>query len=63
MSRVVAKRRVAQRCSSVSLERKADFFNFIDKKNCSQRYVLPNMAMILAAAANSLGKPILDKYV
>ena len=55
-----AKRSVTRRCSSVSLERKADLFSFIDEKNCSQTYVLPNMDMILAAASTSLGKCALD---
>ena len=63
ISCAVAKRSVAQRCSSVCLERKADLFSFIDEKNCSQTYVLPNMAMILAAASKSFGKCVLDKYV
>ena len=61
VSCAVAKRSVARRCSSVSLERKADLFSFIDEKNCSQTYVLANMDMILAAASTSLGKCALDK--
>jgi len=56
ISCAVAKSSVARRCSSVSLERKADLFSFTDKKNCSQTYVLPNMDMILAAASTSLAK-------
>jgi len=35
ISCAVAKRSVARRCLSVSLERKADLFSFIDEKNCS----------------------------
>ena len=61
ISCAVAKRSVARRCSSVSLGHKADLFSFIDEKNCSQTYVLPNMDMILAAAFTSLGTFALDK--
>ena len=61
ISCAVAKRSVARRCSSVSLERNADLFSFSDEKNCSQTYFLPNMDMILAAASTTLGKCALDK--
>jgi len=42
----IAIRNVACKCSSVSLDRKADLLIFIDEKNYSQTYVVPNIAII-----------------
>jgi len=44
-SRVLANCNVAFRRLLVSLDHKADLLIFINKKNCSQTYVQPNIAI------------------
>ena len=46
---------VACRCSSVRRDLNTVLLSFIDEQNCSHTYVLPNIAIILAAAESSFG--------
>ena len=47
---------VACKCSSVRRDHNTVLLSFIDEKNCSHTCVLPNIAIILAAAESTLWK-------